>query len=486
MESPVDHPDHEDFTGKFISSLHDLHVSPEDILADFNHVCSMSHNSGLKGRVLGKLRSELRSLETETREGALSAQALLNHLGGEPPCISAHGRIVLFDTLCRVGVGCRKSDAFPPALSLQRCEEIDAVVVAHDGGEPLLTSANGIIWRVLRPLGGGCSYALDPVFLRVSHSPVRKAFAVVEVVVFDTPSGMPVYRFDRPGRPQNVAIKILAKGLDLGGEDPVKEIKFHAWVKSQGPAAAAVGDQSRCNLANALLEDDESVFLVLPFLQDELYTTCTLRPSGDGGRPEALTEDEVRIIFRQILDGVVFLHGLGLAHRDLSLENILLDDDGGAVVCDFGMVARVPLAALEEGATALIPVKMVSSQRWPCRCGKSMYCPPLEDPPRPAFDPFLDDMWSMGVMLFVLFTSVPPWEYGDVRQGGALGPKDASWVLHHLRQGSIGAVLEHWGSHYSHFRPISVQGVDLLQRMLSPDSTKRPTALEAREHSWFQ
>lgn len=38
-----------------------------------------------------------------------------------------------------------------------------------------------------------------------------------------------------------------------------------------------------------------------------------------------LTESQARIYFKQILQGIDYIHGLGVAHRDLKPENILIE-----------------------------------------------------------------------------------------------------------------------------------------------------------------
>ncbi|KAF0715014.1 hypothetical protein AaE_011429 [Aphanomyces astaci] len=57
---------------------------------------------------------------------------------------------------------------------------------------------------------------------------------------------------------------------------------------------------------------------------------------------EKLSNDASLRYFRQILSGVRYMHVQGLAHRDLSLENVLLDEHNNAKVCDFGLAASVP------------------------------------------------------------------------------------------------------------------------------------------------
>lgn len=47
-------------------------------------------------------------------------------------------------------------------------------------------------------------------------------------------------------------------------------------------------------------------------------------------------EDVIRFFTLQILDGLEYLHGLGILHRDMKADNILIDQDGMCKISDFG------------------------------------------------------------------------------------------------------------------------------------------------------
>ncbi|RHY01830.1 hypothetical protein DYB25_010771 [Aphanomyces astaci] len=90
----------------------------------------------------------------------------------------------------------------------------------------------------------------------------------------------------------------------------------------------------------------------------------------------------------QIASAVLHLHTQRVAHRDLTLENILLDANGACQVCDFGLAVVLPVTCNE-------PV------------GKVPYMAP-EVYAGDDYDPCKADVWALGVMLFMLVTGVPP------------------------------------------------------------------------------
>jgi serine/threonine protein kinase len=67
-----------------------------------------------------------------------------------------------------------------------------------------------------------------------------------------------------------------------------------------------------------------------------------------------LTEQMARFCFRQILDGVNFFHQKGIAHRDLKLENLLIDDQFDVKIADFGFAAFTTRTLPDGKATNIL------------------------------------------------------------------------------------------------------------------------------------
>ena len=50
-----------------------------------------------------------------------------------------------------------------------------------------------------------------------------------------------------------------------------------------------------------------------------------------------LTEKNAKYLFKQIMQGIAYMHTIGIVHRDIKLDNILLDSSGQVKICDFGV-----------------------------------------------------------------------------------------------------------------------------------------------------
>ena len=69
-----------------------------------------------------------------------------------------------------------------------------------------------------------------------------------------------------------------------------------------------------------MVDSDKSIYLILE------YSSPACLDSFMKGRPfKRINEDEARILFKQLADAITYLHSERVAHRDLKLENILID-----------------------------------------------------------------------------------------------------------------------------------------------------------------
>ncbi|KAL1619065.1 serine/threonine-protein kinase gin4 [Diplodia seriata] len=150
-----------------------------------------------------------------------------------------------------------------------------------------------------------------------------------------------------------------------------------------------------------------------------------------------LPEMETVFIFRQIVAALLYCHRIKIHHRDLKPENILIDAENLTIkLVDFGMAALQP-----EGRWLSTP------------CGSPHYAAP-EVIRYKQYDGGQADVWSCGVILYVMLTGQPPFTYTD-RQ-------DLTHLFKIIAQAK-----------YSMPHNLSEDAKDLISKILVPDPRRR-------------
>lgn len=162
------------------------------------------------------------------------------------------------------------------------------------------------------------------------------------------------------------------------------------------------------------------------------------------------SEAVIQRYFSQIVNGVQFMHAQGYAHRDLSLENVLIDEMDQCQLCDFGLATSV---------------NKYSNQR----VGKHFYMAP-EVYEEKRYHPGSADMWSLGIVLFILLTSRPLAEIPC--------PDDPHFK--YLQVCGVRALLREFS-----LKTWSPEVIDVLERLLVVNPKHRMTMAELRKHPWI-
>jgi len=181
-------------------------------------------------------------------------------------------------------------------------------------------------------------------------------------------------------------------------------------------------------------KDSEAFYLVF----EHLPRGTLLQLLHSCGR---FSEDEASAFFAQIVAAVQYLHDTaGVIHRDLKLENVMIDDDFRLKIIDFGLAVQCQDSALDHkyGSAPYLAPELLSGSP----CSKE------------------SDIWSLGVILYALVTGLFP--FGD---GNSLSVNDMKRLSFPF---SVSADLE-----------------DLIRRILAVNSRRRISLAEILNHPWM-
>jgi len=189
-----------------------------------------------------------------------------------------------------------------------------------------------------------------------------------------------------------------------------------------------------------VLQSENNVYLVI-----ELVT-------GGGGDlfdvikgSKHLDDKTARLYFQQLVVAIHVCHVNGIAHRDLKPENCLIAAGGVLKIADFG------LANLQKSNEYLKTV-----------CGTPNYVAP-EVLKQTEYDGFKSDMWSAGVILYVMLAGRLPFYQ-----------KQLAELVAKIKAGD-----------YKIPENVSQESIDLIQKLLCVDPEKRYTVHDCAKHPWF-
>ncbi|KAJ3110330.1 hypothetical protein HDU96_006714 [Phlyctochytrium bullatum] len=247
-------------------------------------------------------------------------------------------------------------------------------------------------------------------------------------------------------------------------------------------------------------------------------------------RNPTMPERTVRYIFAQIVDAVAHLHGMGFVHRDIKDENVIIDDALSVKLIDFGAARAIPAsrgeyfeefcgtmvycppellglarAAAAGGGGASVSVassRTASMQSLAGGGGGSHGASGDQDPAQlPGGSAYRyrgpeQDVFSLGVLLYVLLEAMPPyttssdrrerpralaWWVGDGEAGGAVSGAAAAAGT----TGPVPMVRSRSGIGVGGWGRRSEACRDLVWRLLEPDPDARIGIADVKAHRWL-
>lgn len=265
----------------------------------------------------------------------------------------------------------------------------------------------------------------------------------------------------------------LCKRLDTGALEAVKVIKrpiptiLEKMIANEILIQAQLGE-GHFNIVNAheVLLTDSHLCLMLEFAQGGTLTDYVSErySSVDERGGLFLNEDEARYLFRQCILAVEYCHRHNVAHRDLKLDNTLLDgsDPPYIKICDFGFA------------------KLMGNDNLITKIGTPVYMSPeLIKKSKGGYDGRATDVWACGVLLYVMLLGAFPFEQSSMSGGD----EQRAFNEVHYEQ-----IRVHWTENPRNkdiVRRMSDDCRDLLDKIFQLDGKKRITIPEIKQHPWY-
>lgn len=159
-----------------------------------------------------------------------------------------------------------------------------------------------------------------------------------------------------------------------------------------------------------------------------------------------LDELTSKILFKQIIEGIGYIHTQRILHRDIKLDNILLDGKGNVKIADFGVsksVKKNETMYEQSGTPAYIAPEIIRDK---------------------GYRGFKADLWSAGVVLFAMLYGTVPFKANNMKD------------LHKQ-------IME---ARYNLKDEITSEAKNLIQCLLNPDPDSRYTVKQTLAHPWLK
>lgn len=170
---------------------------------------------------------------------------------------------------------------------------------------------------------------------------------------------------------------------------------------------------------------------------------------------KCLKENEAKKLFAQLVSGVDYMHAKGLVHRDLKLENLLLDKHKNVIISDFGFVNSYSRDRGDMMKTS---------------CGSPCYAAPELVLSQAPYEGKKVDIWSLGVILYAMLAGYLPFDDDPENEDGS----DIMRLYHYICRTPL--------TFPEYILPLPR---DLLRRIIVPDPRKRQAMSGVMSHPWL-
>ncbi|KAL2351436.1 kinase-like domain-containing protein [Cryomyces antarcticus] len=267
----------------------------------------------------------------------------------------------------------------------------------------------------------------------------------------------------------------IRKAAPLNAPRPIIAIKFinkeHAFRQGRlRPKQIALEISLHMHVSH-----HQNIIRCLSSGEDNLWTWIAMELAEGGDlfdkieADEGVGEDVAHFYFTQLVQGVSYMHSMGVAHRDIKPENMLLSSEGDLKIADFGLAelfydqnsGRTKMSTMICGSPPYIAPELIE-------VGNANMRRKDKSQEKASYAANVSDIWSCGIVLFVLLVGNTPWDE----------PTRNSYEFNEFVETMGRTTDELWAK-------IPPEIMSLLRGILKTDPRERFTLEEVRMHPWF-
>ena len=219
-----------------------------------------------------------------------------------------------------------------------------------------------------------------------------------------------------------------------------------------------------------VFEDEKFILIIMEYINGgNLFSFVKKR--------RKLSEKISKFLFRQIILGIKHIHSNNIVHRDIKLENILIDLNNRVKICDFGI--GVELNSQNE---------LLYDQ-----CGTPMYMAPeiILSSKKNGYRGYPVDIWSSGIALYIMLSGTLPFNIKKNMKKNKLKNLENSGndnISLNSSSNNNNYELQYSiiNKHPKHIEKISDEARDLLHGLLNKDPEQRLTIEQILNHPWLK
>jgi len=204
-----------------------------------------------------------------------------------------------------------------------------------------------------------------------------------------------------------------------------------------------------------VFEDDDYILISMEYINGgNLFSFVKKR--------RKLSEKTAKYLFKQIILGIQHIHSHKIVHRDIKLENILIDLNNNIKICDFGI-----------GKILTYKKQLLYD-----KCGTPMYMAPeiLLSSKNHGYEGYPVDIWSAGISLYIMLSGTLPFNLKNNENSS----------MDESSENNIELQYSIINNDPKYIEKISDEARDLLKGLLNKNPNKRLTIEQILNHPWLQ